>query len=733
MLRLAFTRTPQLSAPSASAARPGVPRTVLACACLLALLTLPATAARAASTSAFTPAAGSPLTTGTDPSSLALADINRDGKPDLIVANSGSDSVGSVFLGKGNGTFTATAGLQLTAGSGPFAVAVADLNGDGLPDLIVTDGGAGMVSVFNGNGNGTFASQVEYATGNDPAGVAVGNLGNGHPDLVIANEGDSTVTVLLNDGNGNFTPAPGSPFPTGAGAAPKGVALGDFSGNGRLDIATADSGTDSVSVLPGNGDGTFGAPQSVSLPVGSQPSALAVGDLNGDGKPDLAVADAGTSQVSVLLGTGNHAFAPSVQYATGTTPDAIAIADLNDDGKPDLVTANSGANANSASILLGKGNGTFAAKQDLTAGIGTDPSSVAVADVNGDGKPDLAVANNGDGTASVLLNASTPTADLTGTISPFGLQLFGTKSAAQKVTLTNNGSAALTINSVTATGSFTASGCSGSLAPGAKCSLSVVFAPKGYGPLSGTVTVATNAPTNPKAISLSGFGVPPAATVTTAPVSDNAEDYATLNGSVLSQGPGTFEFQYGPTTAYGTQTPALADASSSSLQPFAATIPVNPGAVYHYRIVASNLVGTVNGADQVFTTPPDAPEVGSAVGRTPLAGVLKAGIPLLLRLTSDGTITVQVFIPVSVAVADRVISHRLPGLKRVWIGSARIEVRANTAEEVRLSVARRAARLLGRRSQLTLTVDARATAYGVGGDLTETTVALKRKPKISRS
>jgi hypothetical protein len=155
-----------------------------------------------------------------------------------------------------------------------------------------------------------------------------------------------------------------------------------------------------VSVLLGNGDGTFGA--KTDFGTGADPNSVAIGDLNGDGKPDLAVANEPSNTVSVLLGNGDGTFGAKTDFGTGASPNSVAIGDLNGDGKPDLAVAN--YLANTVSVLLGNGDGTFGAKTDYGTGAGA--SSVAIGDLNGDGKPDLAVADYNSNTVSVLLSIS---------------------------------------------------------------------------------------------------------------------------------------------------------------------------------------------------------------------------------------------------------------------------------------------------------------------------------------
>jgi hypothetical protein len=344
--------------------------------------------------------------------SVAVADVNGDGKPDLIVG----DSVGeSVLLGNGDGTFqkplTFTIGNGITGG-----VAVVDVNGDGKPDLVTANSGKGTVSVLLGNGDGTFQTPpppLGFSVGIDPTLVALADVnGDGIPDIVTANADDNTVSVLLGNGDGTFQNQ--QTFPVGP--QPASVAVADVNGDGKLDIVTANYLDNTVSVLLGNGDGTFQKPK--TFPVDGRPVSVVVADVNGDGKPDIITANFDSGTVSVLLGNGDGTFQPAKSFPVGDEPWMVTVADVNGDGKPDIVTANrpyfssvSGAliGNNSVGVLLGNGDGTFGSSQ--TFQVGPFPLSVAVADVNGDGKPDIVTANqhydgnkvsvllgNGDGT-----------------------------------------------------------------------------------------------------------------------------------------------------------------------------------------------------------------------------------------------------------------------------------------------------------------------------------------------
>src|SRR6266699_2837578 len=298
---------------------------------------------------------------------------------------------------------------EYVAGSknGPSGMAVGDFNGDGKLDLAVVNFGDWNIYVLLGNGDGTFqaARSVYFASGGGfPWYVVTADFnGDGKLDLAVSNYGDNSFSVLLGNGDGTFQPPRTLPI----GTHPALVAVGDFNGDGKPDLAISSVGDNTVSVLLGNGDGTFLAPQ--VTPVGLNPWYFAVGDFNGDGKLDLAVADYGcpldctsspSNTVTVLLGNGNGTFLPGPSLTVGNGPAGVAVGDFNGDGKPDLAVAN--LNDNTLSILLGNGDGTFQAPQTF-AGVGTKPYFVAVGDFNRDGKPDLVITNHLGNTVTVLL------------------------------------------------------------------------------------------------------------------------------------------------------------------------------------------------------------------------------------------------------------------------------------------------------------------------------------------
>src|SRR5205807_496559 len=325
---------------------------------------------------------------------------NGDGRLDLAVVS--HDGNVSVFSGNGDGTLQAP--VNYAAGSQPSFVAAGDFNGDGHPDLAVANSfSQGTVSVLLNTCGGCpafdFTLPQAFDVGSSPFSVAVGDFNSdGKRDLVVANSGSTNVSVLLGNGDGTFQAA----LNFSAGPRPYWVASGDFNGDGKPDLAVADSGSTNVSVLLGNGNGTFQA--AVNYGTGVHPWSVAAGDFNNDGKTDLAVANAGSVGLSILLGNGDGTFQTAVSYPAGMGSVALAVSDFNDDGKLDLAVGN--ISSSNVSVLLGNGDGTFQAA--INFGNQLHPQSVAVGDFNADGKPDLALADftptGISGTVSVLLN-----------------------------------------------------------------------------------------------------------------------------------------------------------------------------------------------------------------------------------------------------------------------------------------------------------------------------------------
>ncbi|WP_460946971.1 FG-GAP-like repeat-containing protein [Spirosoma daeguense] len=334
---------------------------------------------------------------GNYPSSVAVADFNGDGRPDVVTANNAVNGSVSVLLRTGATTFAAKTDFSMTGE--PWAVAVGDFNGDGKTDVVTTNSDGSNISVRLGTGTGSFGNKADFTVGTRPMSVAVGDFnGDGKTDLVTGNYNSNNISVLLGTGNGTFEPK----ADVTVGAAPNSVAVGDFNGDGKTDLAVADfqNNGSNISVLLGTGNGTFES--KTDFPAGNASGSVAVGDFNGDGKTDLVTANYWGSSVSVLLGTGTGSFGAKTDFPVGNTPNSVAVGDFNGDGKTDLVTAN--FSVNNVSVLLGTGTGTFGSKTDFPVGGG--PNSVAVGDFNSDGKTDLTTANFNTDNASVRLNCT---------------------------------------------------------------------------------------------------------------------------------------------------------------------------------------------------------------------------------------------------------------------------------------------------------------------------------------
>ena len=338
------------------------------------------------------------------PQSAITADVNSDNRPDIIVANEGSNSVG-VFLNIGNGSFTRQASYSTAYGSRSYSVATADINGDSKPDIVVANYGGDNIGVLFNNGNSTFRRQTTYSTGSNsqPSSVITVDVnGDNKIDVVVANSDGSNIGVLFNLGNGTLTIQ--TTYSTGDGSSSRSLTTADMNGDNKPDIIVGNSGTDNVGVLLNLGDGTFALPTTYSTGYGSFPQSVTTADVDRDGKPEIIVASYGTRTVDVLFDVGNGMFTSPMLYSTGpdSYPESMATADLNGDNKLDIIVGN--AYTNNVGVLLNTGNGTFSTQATYRTGDGSDPQSVATADVNGDNKLDIIVANYRTYNVGVFLN-----------------------------------------------------------------------------------------------------------------------------------------------------------------------------------------------------------------------------------------------------------------------------------------------------------------------------------------
>jgi len=358
---------------------------------------------------------------GSVPTAAAVGDFNNDGKPDLAVANRNSSSDVSILLGNGDGTFQKARNYGLS--EPPSFVTTGDFNGDHRLDLAVADGGGNnIVSILLGNGDGTFQPPVSYNASTDADYVACADFsGDGKLDLLISGN-TGGIGILLGNGDGTFQDA----ILTSTSATTPFAAVGDFNGDGRLDVVTAtgarsgESDSGNLIILLGNGDGTFQAQASEALPF--WPDQLVAADLNDDGKVDLAGAvreNIFGGDIRVFLGNGDGTFATSSQVR-GEFAGLVAVADMNHDGTPDLFGLehiDPESNPMEIQWMLGNGDGSFqdamfnpCAQSTGCLQLSTQPSWLAVADLNGDGFPDLVVTNFDDNSISVFLAIPTKSA-----------------------------------------------------------------------------------------------------------------------------------------------------------------------------------------------------------------------------------------------------------------------------------------------------------------------------------
>ena len=356
-------------------------------------------------------AAPNNINVGGNPESVAVGDFNGDGKQDLAVPIANTNSV-LILLGDGAGSFSA--GSNFRVGSLPVFVVVNDFNGDGKQDLATANTNSHNVSILLGNGAGSFSTASNFAADTYPQSVAVGDFNrDGKPDLAVASQSDN-VSILLGSGNGSF----GAPTQFYANGSPRIVAVGDFNEDGKQDLAVSEKFNSNpdippghVSILFGDGMGSFSAP--TNFDVANNAASLAVGDFNGDGKQDLAVATTNLhlndNVVSILLGNGMGSFGAATNFGGVHFPNSIVAGDFNGDGNQDLAVANS--STPNVSILLGDGAGSFSAATNFA--VGRPPWGVVVGDFNGDARQDLVTANLVDVASVSVLLGSCATADCT--------------------------------------------------------------------------------------------------------------------------------------------------------------------------------------------------------------------------------------------------------------------------------------------------------------------------------
>ena len=453
----------------------------------------------ASPTTTLTMANFSYSTTGTYPFALAQGDFNGDGKLDIVASNYGSGNI-SVFLGNGDGTFQTP--VTYAAGSSPWGIAVGDVNGDGKLDLVVGQAEGNTLAVLLGNGDGTF--QAPQMTGSglssgyyNPVLVDVNR--DGYLDVLIPEYDNGTVALYLGNGDGTFQ-ARQQAASLGSGYEDFELSVGDFNGDGYVDFSVGSYGGNTYVVL-GNGDGTFQAPQPLASP--DYCWITVAGDVNNDGKLDYACGNEDNPPSASYAGNGDGTFQAYTALSLGDGSTAMTLGDLNADGKLDIISKGW---TNATTVMLGNGDGTF---QDPITFQNTGYSyQILAGNYATGGGLGIATVDYSSGNLILLLQ----TVSLTPSSYDFGSVGEGVASSPQTFTLTNSTSNSVTTNGISFTGTNSSdfsqtNNCPESLASGSSCTIQVTFTPSGSGSRSATLSVSDNAPASPQTSVLTGTGV----------------------------------------------------------------------------------------------------------------------------------------------------------------------------------------------------------------------------------
>ncbi|CAF1053779.1 unnamed protein product [Adineta steineri] len=336
------------------------------------------------------------------PHSIVVADLNSDGLPDVVVANSATNNIG-IFIRRDNTTFTDPIMFSTGSGSTPYSVAVADFNNDQQMDIVVANFHTNNIGIFLGLGNGNFTAQITFSTESSrPRWVAAGHFNNDtFFDIAVINDGTNSIGILLGDGTGQFETR--NNFFTGYDSLPYALVIADFNNDNKSDIAVANFGTNNVGIFLGYGNGIFAEQIIFTTGTNSQPYSLASSDLNGDTHIDIVIVYSGTNNVAVVLGYGNGSFALPTKYSTGNNslPLSVVIGDINNDTKLDIIVANNGNS--SVSVFLGYGNGTFSDQKIFFMSYNSKPYSISTGDFNNDKQMDIVAINYDNSYIDVIL------------------------------------------------------------------------------------------------------------------------------------------------------------------------------------------------------------------------------------------------------------------------------------------------------------------------------------------
>ncbi|MDO8209096.1 VCBS repeat-containing protein [Conexibacter sp. CPCC 206217] len=543
-------------------------------------------------------------------SDAVVADFGPDGRPEIAVSLAGSRQIAVLVPDEGR----IGGASYSTLDASPTAVTAGDIDGDGHPELATVNRTDGSFTI---TGSSRLGPVVGYWTeplpGSDPVAVAIADFdGVAGRDLAVVNNGaPGYVQIVLNDGTPSAWTT-GVTVPTGS--FPGAIAVGDFNGDGNNDLAVADVGSNTVTVASGDGGGGFGAPSSFF--VGSQPTELLARDVDGDDKLDLITLNSASDRIGVSLGNGDGTFAATTSYPVGPLPQSLAAGDFNGDGALDLATIRGGVGF---TVLLGGGNGEFVLAAGSPFATRRHPTALVAVDLDGDGLDEL-VAIDGPGevveqwtnTSSEPALASAPT--VSGTPRP------GETLTCQHVSW--SGSAPIADGYA-----WSRDGDPIADADGAAYVVSEQDSEREL-----RCAASASNELGSTTVTSDPLGVPVTPTVVTGSATAIATTAATLNGLLTpSLASTTYHFEYGPNAAYGSSTPdqtVVAGRAPSAVS--AALVGLEPDREYHVRLVATNLAGTTAGTDVSFTTPAVGVQGPPPVGDPPVVAV-----PAAPRLTGS--------------------------------------------------------------------------------------------------